>query len=128
MSYGLSEYLTTQFYAWEQRGRGWKVFNEPVHLESEFIPFFGHFPPQTTGQIDDGRRPVFFPQIQEALGLFKKPASTLYGEEAFSKLEEIYSIEAYSYKNSNPVIELQINFDKDTRIAFENIEQLLLML
>lgn len=128
MNYSLPEFLTTQFYAWEQRGRGWKVFAEPVHLESEFIPFFGHFPPQPTGQLDDGRRPIFFPQIQEALGLFKKPASTLYGEEAFAKLGEIYSIEAYSYENSNPVTEFQINFDKDTRIVFENIEQLLLML
>lgn len=129
MSYGLSEYLTTQFYAWEQRGRGWKVFGEPIHLEPEFIPFFGHFPPQATGQIHDGKRPIFFPQIQEALGLFKKPASTtLYGEDAFVQLGEIYSIEAYSYENSNPVTEFQINFDKDTRIAFENIEQLLLML
>lgn len=128
MNYSLPQYLTAQFYAWEQRGRGWKVFSEPVHLESEFIPFFGHFPPQTTKQIDDGRRPVFFPQIQEALGLFKKPTSTLYGEEAFAQLEEIYSIEAYRYENSNPVTELQINFDKDARIPFENIEQLLLML
>lgn len=52
----------------------------------------------------------------------------MYGEEAFSQLDEIYSIEAYRYENSNQATELQINFDKDTRITSENIEQLLLML
>ncbi len=124
----LSEYLTAQFYAWEQRGRGWKVFSEPVQLESEFIPFFGHLPPERSDQIDDGRRPRFFPQLQEALGLFNIPTSDSLGDEAFVKLEEIYPLNAYVYDNSNEVTELQVNFDKDTRIAFESIEQLLLML
>jgi hypothetical protein len=127
MDYALPEYLTAQFYAWEQRGRGWNVYDEPVELESEFIPFFGHLPPERTTKIDDGRRPRFFPGLQEALGLFKKP-SPIPGEEVFSKLEEIYPIHAYIYDNENPVTELQINFDKDTRVVFENIEQLLLML
>jgi hypothetical protein len=127
MDYALPEYLTAQFYAWEQRGRGWNVYNQPVELESEFIPFFGHLPPERTEQMDDGRRPRFFPGFQEALGLFKKPSPIL-REEVFGKLEEIYPIEAYVYDNPNPVTEFQINFDKDTRVVFENIEQLLLML
>lgn len=128
MNYALSEYLTAQFYAWEQRGRGWNVFDQPIQLESEFIPFFGHFPPETPAQMDDGKRPRFFPQLQEALGLFKKPTSYEYGEEAFNKLEEIYPLRAYVYNNPNPVTEFQVNFNKDTRVVFENIEQLLLML
>lgn len=128
MNYALSEYLTTQFYAWEKRGRGWEIFDEPVHLESEFIPFFGHLPPERNTQIDDGRRPMFFPKIQEALGLWKKPTGTTLSDEAFGKLEELYPIQAYLYNNENPVTEFQINFDKDTRVVFENIEQLLLML
>jgi hypothetical protein len=73
MDFSLSEYLTAQFYAWEQRGRGWNIFDEPVELESSFIPFFGYFPPKRTTQIDDGRRPRFFPALQQALGIFKKP-------------------------------------------------------
>ncbi len=128
MNFSLAQYLTVQFYAWEHRGRGWKVFAEPVQLEPEFIPFFGHRPPQKKGQIDDGKRPIFFSQIQEALGLFKKPESGLYGEDMFNQLEELYPIKAYKYENSNPVTELQINFDKDTKISFDNIEQLILML
>ena len=128
MSHALSEYLTAQFYAWECRGRGWEVFGQPVHLEPEFIPFFGHYPPDRPEQMDDGKRPRFFPKFQEALGLFKKPASAGYGEEAFAKLEELYPINAYTYDSDEPVTELTINFDKDTRVVFEHIEQLLLML
>ena len=128
MSHALSEYLTAQFYAWEQRGRGWNIYDQPVELESEFIPFFGHFLPERVGKIDDGRRPRFFPGIQEALGIFKKQSGASFGEEAYDKLEEIYPVLAYVYDNPNPVIELEINFDKDTRVVFEHIEQLLLML
>lgn len=115
MSYALSEYLTAQFYAWEKRGRGWEVFDQPVHLESEFIPFFGHIPPETKKKVDSGLRPRFFPGIQEALGLFKKPTSDILGEEAFGNLEELYPIQAYIYDNPCPATEFQLNFDKDTR-------------
>jgi hypothetical protein len=128
MGYSLTEYLTAQFYAWEQRGRGWKVFDEPVHLESEFIPFFGHFPPERIDQIDDGRRPRFFPGLQETLGLYKTPSNDALSEIAFTKLEEIYLLHAYTYNESIEISELQINFDKDTRVLFDTIEQLLLMI
>lgn len=123
----IEEYLTAQFYAWEIRGRGWNVFDQPVELESEFIPFFGHFQPESSTRIDYGKRPRFFPGLQEALGLFKKPAAKS-EVEVFNGLEELYPIQAYIYDNPNPVTEFQINFDKDTRVVFENIEQLLLML
>ncbi|HZV69853.1 MAG TPA: type IV secretion system DNA-binding domain-containing protein [Saprospiraceae bacterium] len=128
MGYSLSEYLTAQFYAWEQRGRGWKVFEEPVHLESEFIPFFGHLPPERVEQIDTGKRPRFFPALQETLGLYKTPSSEALGEIAFTKLEEMYPLNAYTYVESIEISELQINFNKDTRILFDSIEQLLLMI
>lgn len=128
MGYSLTEYLTAQFYAWEQRGRGWKVFGEPVHLESEFIPFFGHTPPERVEQIDTGRRPRFFPGLQETLGLYKKPSSDGLGDEVFAKLEETYSLDAYTYGDSIEISELQVNFEKDTRILFDSIEQLLLMI
>jgi hypothetical protein len=50
----LHEQLSQQFYQWEQRGRGWQVFPEPVTPEPPFRPFNGyHQPPQT----DDTSRP-----------------------------------------------------------------------
>lgn len=128
MAYSLQEYLTAQFYAWEQRGRGWKVFEEPVHLESEFVPFFGHLLPERNEQLDTGRRPRFFPGLQELLGLHKNRSSDTLGEEAFAKLEELYPLNAYTYDESIEVSELEVNFDKDTRVSFESIEQLLLMI
>lgn len=128
MGYSLSEYLTAQFYAWEQRGRGWKVFGEPVHLESEFIPFFGHVTPERLEQIDTGRRPRFFPALQESLGLYKPPSADALGEHAFTKLEDLYPLNAYTYNETIDISELQINFDKDTRVSFDSIEQLLLMI
>jgi len=128
MRYALSEYLTAQFYAWEQRGRGWELFHQPVHLESEFIPFFGHIPPETPARMDTGRRPRFFPVVQEVFGLFKKSPVATFGEEAIAKLDDWYPIRAYIYHNTNPITEFRINVDRDTRIAFDHIEQLLLML
>ena len=128
MNQALSEYLTAQFYAWEKRGRGWHTFEQPVRLEPKFIPFFGHFLPTTTTQIDDGKRPRFFPALQEALGWFKKPNATAYGEKVFERLEELYEVRASIYDNQHPVTELTINFEKDTKVSFEHIEQLLLML
>lgn len=50
----LHEQLSQQFYQWEQRGRGWQVFPEPVTPEPPFRPFTGYRqPPQT----DDTSRP-----------------------------------------------------------------------
>src|SRR5690242_8023039 len=47
--------LTRQFYEWEQRGRGWSLWDSPVDLEPPFRPFF-HKVPQLSSQTDDGRR------------------------------------------------------------------------
>src|SRR5882724_6388784 len=52
------EQLSEQFYKWESRGRGWRVFDHPVCPEPPFVPFHGHFLPETPA-VDDGRRPSF---------------------------------------------------------------------
>ena len=52
------EQLTEQFRQWELRGRGWQVFPEPVYPEPPFVPFHGHYLPDTP-VVDDGRRPTF---------------------------------------------------------------------
>jgi hypothetical protein len=41
---------------WELRGRGWQVYDEPVSPEPPFVPFHGHYLPETP-PIDDGRKP-----------------------------------------------------------------------
>ena len=62
----LDDQLSEQFYRWEQRGRGWQVFPEPVEPEPPFVPFHGHFIP-TTPVIDDGRKPTFLSSLVERL-------------------------------------------------------------
>src|ERR1035438_5436276 len=49
--------LTEQFRKWELRGRGWQIFPEPVSPEPPFVPFHGHYLPDTP-VVDDGRRPT----------------------------------------------------------------------
>src|SRR6267154_1725338 len=52
----IHENITQQFYAWEHRGRGWKVFSEPVSPEPPFRPFYDHRLPNIPA-VDDGRKP-----------------------------------------------------------------------
>jgi len=58
----IEEQLSEQFYQWEQRGRGWQLWEHPVSLEPPFRPFHGHYvTPQPP--IDDGRRPTFLSSL-----------------------------------------------------------------
>jgi hypothetical protein len=60
------EQLTEQFRQWEVRGRGWKVWSEPVYPEPPFVPFHSHYLPEST-PIDDGRRPTFLSSLVQKL-------------------------------------------------------------
>src|SRR5580704_135874 len=51
------EQFSEQFRHWELRGRGWQVFDGPVHPEPPFVPFHGHHLLETP-IVDDGRRPT----------------------------------------------------------------------
>jgi hypothetical protein len=66
----LTEQLTANFYLWEQRGRGWQVWDEPVTLEPSFVPFFHSLQSQTP--VDDGRKETFLSALfdgwRKALG------------------------------------------------------------
>jgi len=55
----IHEQLTSQFYEWESRGRGWRVFDGPVYPEPPFRAFNGYRLPDPQ-VIDDGRVPTFF--------------------------------------------------------------------
>ena len=62
----LDEQLTEQFHQWEQRGRGWQVFDVPVYPEPPFRPFEGHYQPASP-VVDDGRRPTFLSSLAQRL-------------------------------------------------------------
>jgi hypothetical protein len=63
---GIHEQLSDQFYRWEQRGRGWKVHDEPVQPEPPFARFNGHYLPAAP-VVDDGRKPTFLSSFVEKL-------------------------------------------------------------
>src|SRR5581483_1162409 len=62
----IEEKLSDQFFEWEERGRGWRVWPAPVSPEPPFRPFYGHYLPESH-QIDDGQRPTFLSSLMERL-------------------------------------------------------------
>src|SRR5436309_6719786 len=61
-----AERLTEQFYSWEKRGRGWRVWPYAVELEPPFRPFFYHYVPRRPA-FDDGRKPTFFSALADKI-------------------------------------------------------------
>jgi len=118
----LSDQLTAQFYRWEQKGRGWLYFDEPVDLEPHFHPFFGHYVPPPPGPIDDGRRHTLFSWIAESL--IGKPAPE---PEPEYDLEENESL-AHQFACDENLITFSVALPKRARIDPQAIQQLLLML
>lgn len=116
----LSEFYTAQFYAWEYRGRGWMLFDQPVHLEPSFLPYFRHG--YSGVQIDDGKRPTWASTLAS---YFKKeqpppviPAHRL----------DYETVEAYPYSNALNHVGIQLKLAKDRRISPEVMKSCLLML
>ena len=100
----LSEELTQNFYRWEKRGRGWKVYDYPVELEPPYEPFF-HYISQKPA-LDDGRKETFFSKIKEKLKNLL--------------IEEEKKTETFSFEEnlSEPLPE---PFIKDSKLSFFEI-------
>jgi hypothetical protein len=64
------ELVSEQFHRWEERGRGWQVFDRPVALEPPFIPFAYSLPKPAA---DDGRRPTLFSSLIQGLSRAVSP-------------------------------------------------------
>jgi len=62
----VEEQISEQFHRWELRGRGWQLYDEPVHPEPPFVPFDGHYLPSEPIP-DDGRRPTFLSSLVQRL-------------------------------------------------------------
>ena len=71
----LDEHLTAQFRSWELRGRGGRVFEQPVSLEPPFRPFEGYSLPQQRPR-DDGRKHTaasgFFARLRQQVATSPK--------------------------------------------------------
>jgi len=112
------EQLSEQFRKWELRGRGWQVYDEPVHLEPPFIPFtVRHFP--KTPPVDTGSRPSFLGSLVRGLGqkLATQPPPQIEPEP-----EEEPEPKPFS---RNSIVELQTSLPADLDIAKDEFEQFL---
>ena len=121
----IPERLTYGFYAWEQRGRGWHFFQEPVQLEPPFYPFshLNHLP-QENRYTDDGRVPNVGQKVFSGLKqLFQKE------EQKVSETDELtYELLPYHADISENPVEFQLTIPKGESIPFSNQQELLLML
>lgn len=101
--------LTAQFYAWESRGRGWQLWNDPVVLEPPFVPFIRMTPP-STGHADDNRRPSLIGSLLDQFrGRISEPVSSPEAEFAEQYLA-LYDREPETDESVNPdePVEFQI--------------------
>jgi len=116
MAVSTASQLTKQFYAWEQRGRGWYKADYACDLEPPFAPFFGHFLPESP-IIDDGKRPSFFQR------LFGEEPNL--GEETQPQEEEI---KAFPYTDESGLTIFSLTIPKNSSAHAEQMEYLLVML
>ncbi|MBS1683184.1 MAG: type IV secretion system DNA-binding domain-containing protein [Bacteroidetes bacterium] len=122
MAESLSERLTSQFYNWERIGRGWYVFNSPVELEPEFIPFFGHFMPQPP-VIDDGKRHTVLSYLSESVRNALSPK-----KQAQEELQIEYETRAYRFDSEEPLTAVSLSLPEGEKLRPDEIIQLLVML
>lgn len=117
-----AERLTLDFYRWEQRGRGWRIWDYPVELEPVFIPFYFHDIPFQPA-VDDGRRPTLFSDIYDwvANGFHKKRAESL------SPIDEKpVEAEPDLAPLTGPLVEVPVLLPADAKVELETVESLLL--
>src|ERR1019366_9663856 len=114
------EQLSEQFYKWELRGRGWTVYGEPVQPEPPFVPFTGHYLPDTP-IVDDGRRPSFLGSLVQGLSRKLAPPPAPVEPEPEEEPESQPLIR-------ESLVELQASLPDKLDISKEAFEQFLLNL
>jgi hypothetical protein len=117
----LSEQLTANFYKWEVRGRGWKLWPDAVELEPVYEPFrhqYSGYP----SSYDDGRRMTFLgaliERIRNSFSGNKQKECALPEEEITPPL----------FDDSSPLKYLTISLSLEDKVDFDNAEQFLLSL
>ena len=123
-----AQQLTSQFYKWEQKGRGWTFFQEAVDLEPHFHPFFFHFvPPPPTGYLDDGKQKNVLSRIGDLFRFNSEP----YREpepDPYAQFEDDDEVQAHIFECNEPIIVYGLTMPKGQKIDPEATQHLLLML
>lgn len=122
------EALTRQFYDWELRGRGWRVFSYPVELEPPFRPFY-LFDTRSSRAADDGRKPTLFSNLIENLSR-KVAAKNQSGSQSLIFQERLAEMDEPSVCDyyDEEFTEFRLVLPKDFRVTKAISEQLLLSL
>lgn len=121
MSQSRIEQLTSHFYKWEQRGRGWHLFSSPVELEPEFSPFF-HYTPDARLKIDNGHRSG----ILEKIGTVVSKAFTSKPEpKAEPESEEV---QAYQFHSDQSLSGFSISLPEGEKLTSQEFEKFLTMI
>jgi hypothetical protein len=118
MALSPSDELTSQFYEWELRGRGWHYAPYAVDLEPPFHPFFGHF--IQTPYTDDGRKPTLLSRFAD---LFRHEVP-----EPDIQQYQPPEVELYPFEESAALEGYAISFQKNAKPSIELMEQCLVML
>ncbi len=118
------ERVTTNFYVWEQRGRGWDVWDSPVELEPPFEPFsHSHL---SAYAVDDGRKPTtlskFADSVKRLIGKSTDSTDVLIPEEPPDLLSP------FPFECNFDIKELAIGLPITEKVTPEYSEELLLNL
>lgn len=118
------EALTAQFYAWEQRCRGWEAYPFPVDLEPPFEPFFYHSVPTSLPVIDDSFRPSLFTRGYNAI------KNVVGAEDEVNEVESQNDqpLAPFPFEDDTELIAISISLPKDHKVRPDEMEQLLFML
>ncbi|MHB8581255.1 MAG: type IV secretory system conjugative DNA transfer family protein [Ignavibacteriaceae bacterium] len=121
----LVEQLTTRFYEWEQRGRGWSLWDFPVDLEPPFVPFYYHAKP-ILAPIDDGRKPTFLSSLTEKIKKKFYHTANNNNNVSLDWTQEDNVISPLSLENIGEIREIKIILPQNYKAIAEYVEQCLL--
>lgn len=115
----IGEQLTENFYRWERRCRGWRVWDAPVELEPPYEPFF-HALLALPQAVDDGRRPTLLSTLAERVlgGGYAAPLA--------SPDPEPFEPEPEPLWDGAPLAELRMALPASLKLSPEAAEQFLL--
>lgn len=116
-----SELRTIQFYQWDERCRGWYLYERAVDLEPPFEPFGIRYSEQRF--VDDGKVPSLFQKAASLLkGIAGKTETPLEPESIFTELAPYYT------EQDAPLRAIKISVPKGNGFSSLPMEQLLFML
>ncbi|MBI3365271.1 MAG: type IV secretion system DNA-binding domain-containing protein [Ignavibacteriae bacterium] len=125
----LIDELTTQFYAWERRGRGWQVWPVLVDLEPPYRPFLRSYTAPRKVQ-DDGRRPTLLSGAIEAFkGAFTtQPLGSTDEPTIEQYLDLVYPEEPPVSTFDTDIEEITFSLDVEAQVELKHVEQFILSL